>query len=636
MDVTLLLVFANELIIAATAVLSFSLAVYILANNFRSQVALGFVALLGSLLIVYVGDLVLPYVTHARSAQRWLRLQWLGIAFMPVAYLHLSYAILQATGYPSQLLRGAVIGSYGLSFFFVLLAWFSNLLIRPGQYSPPINQMAPGPFFAIFVLYYLLTLTLGTHTVYRARQRALTQVARRRITRMALAFTLPGLAVFPYLVVTSSRTPSLTHFVLLITFFGNILVALALVVIAYTVAYYGVLTPDRVVKRNLVRFLLSGPFLAVSVISATLVILRLDSFLHIPREVLLIFTVTGLIVVGQGIIHVLMPWVDRLVYPQDRQELDWLEELDRRLLTSSDLSQYLNNTLITLCEHMRAEYGFILVAGEDAWHVQAVYGPAEPALSLLTPKTMAQILREAAKVPPDAAWPFVPFRRYLIAPLRMEEGDIIGIVGVTPAEPLQEDAEARATVRTLLQRARAAVENRHLQQHIFALLQRTVPTIIRLQQMHATSAMLNPGVASPAVSASEADFVNWVRDALRHFWGGPKLSENPLLELQVVAKEAEQQGTHRTRALQNVLLRAIERLRPSGKRRMTASEWLLYNILELKFIQGNRVQDVAHRLAMSESDLYRKQRVAIAEVARVLREMEVEHLAHQDNGPADT
>ncbi len=45
---------------------------------------------------------------------------------------------------------------------------------------------------------------------------------------------------------------------------------------------------------------------------------------------------------------------------------------------------------------------------------------------------------------------------------------------------------------------------------------------------------------------------------------------------------------------------------------------------------------MAHRLAMSESDLYRKQRVAIAEVARVLREMEVEHLAHQDNGPADT
>ena len=47
-----------------------------------------------------------------------------------------------------------------------------------------------------------------------------------------------------------------------------------------------------------------------------------------------------------------------------------------------------------------------------------------------------------------------------------------------------------------------------------------------------------------------------------------------------------------------------------------------YNILELKFIRGYRVRDVALRLAMSESDLYRKQRVAIEEVARMLAEME--------------
>ncbi|NPA90738.1 MAG: hypothetical protein GXO55_04725, partial [Chloroflexi bacterium] len=381
---TMWLVFANELVIAATAVLSFSLAVYILANNFRSEVALGFVALLGSLLVVYVGDLVLPYVSHPGSAQRWLRFQWLGIAFMPAAYLHLSHAILQATGYPSHPRRSAVIGSYALSFFLLLLAWFSDLLIQPGQYSPPINQMAPGPLFPFFVAFYVFTLAYGTYNVYLARQRALTEVARRRITRLAFAFTLPGLAAFPYLVITSARSQGLTHLVLATTFFGNMLVAVALVVIAYTVAYYGVLTPERVVKRSLVRFLLNGPALAMSVVSAALVLLRLDSFLHVPREVLLIFTVTGLIVVGQGIIHVLMPLVDRLVYPQDRQELAWLEELDRRLLTSSDLHLYLTNTLMMLCEHMRAEQGFILVAGEEAWQLQAAYGPAEPALELLT------------------------------------------------------------------------------------------------------------------------------------------------------------------------------------------------------------------------------------------------------------
>ena len=55
---------------------------------------------------------------------------------------------------------------------------------------------------------------------------------------------------------------------------------------------------------------------------------------------------------------------------------------------------------------------------------------------------------------------------------------------------------------------------------------------------------------------------------------------------------------------------------------MTTTEWLLYNILELKFIQGKRVRDVAMRLAMSESDLYRKQRIAIEKVANYIAEME--------------
>jgi hypothetical protein len=71
-----------------------------------------------------------------------------------------------------------------------------------------------------------------------------------------------------------------------------------------------------------------------------------------------------------------------------------------------------------------------------------------------------------------------------------------------------------------------------------------------------------------------------------------------------------------------VLQQAIENLRPEGQRSMTTTEWILYNILEMRFIQGRKVRDVAMRLAMSESDLYRKQRVAIESVATIIAEME--------------
>jgi len=118
------------------------------------------------------------------------------------------------------------------------------------------------------------------------------------------------------------------------------------------------------------------------------------------------------------------------------------------------------------------------------------------------------------------------------------------------------------------------------------------------------------------------EFQQWVKDALSHYWGGRKLTESPLLSLQVVRAAMKWQDGNPVQALRTVLGWAIERLRPAGERSMTTSEWLLYNILELKFLRGLRVRDVARRLAISESDLYRKQRVAISEVAQALADLE--------------
>jgi hypothetical protein len=74
-------------------------------------------------------------------------------------------------------------------------------------------------------------------------------------------------------------------------------------------------------------------------------------------------------------------------------------------------------------------------------------------------------------------------------------------------------------------------------------------------------------------------------------------------------------------ALRAILKQAVEQVRPEGERRFT-TEWILYNILDLKFIEGRKVREVAARLAMSEADLYRKQRVAVESVAKSILEMD--------------
>ena len=119
------------------------------------------------------------------------------------------------------------------------------------------------------------------------------------------------------------------------------------------------------------------------------------------------------------------------------------------------------------------------------------------------------------------------------------------------------------------------------------------------------------------------DLAVWVKNALTHYWGGPKLTENPLMKFQVVKNTAEDMEGNQANALRSILKDAILFIRPEGEKRFTA-EWILYNILEMKFLEGRKVREIAVKLSMSEADLYRKQRIAIEAVADAVINMERE------------
>jgi hypothetical protein len=93
--------------------------------------------------------------------------------------------------------------------------------------------------------------------------------------------------------------------------------------------------------------------------------------------------------------------------------------------------------------------------------------------------------------------------------------------------------------------------------------------------------------------------------------------------LKVVQTTLDAYDGNPTNALRGILKAAIEKTKPEGERHFTA-EWILYNILEMKFLEGRKVREVASRLAMSEADLYRKQKIAIETVSKVIIGMELE------------
>ena len=207
---------------------------------------------------------------------------------------------------------------------------------------------------------------------------------------------------------------------------------------------------------------------------------------------------------------------------------------------------------------------------------------------------------------------------------RDEMPPLLGILGVAyhgDGHPME--SEQRDSLWLLADRAALALEDRQLQQRVFRSLEDIQPQVEMIQRLRAvgrydstTNLLVDP-------LPEEADLTNWVKDALTHYWGGPKLTSSPLMRLQVVRDMVDDHDGNTANALRALLRKAVDQVKPEGDRRFT-SEWILYNILEMKFIEGRKVREVASRLAMSEADLYRKQRVAVEAVAHAILEMETQ------------
>jgi len=643
----------NVVLASGIVIFSFALLLYLVIYNPHNNIARSFASLLACVLVAYFVDLALFGAQDIDTARPWLQMQWIGIAFTPAAYLNFSNALLASTGARNKLRDVAVRASHLLSALLLLGVAFSDLIVYDGVLTHRAAHLLPGPLFPVFILYFLAAVSWGAVNVLRARRRCLTSTSRRRMTYLAATFAAPAAGVFPYLLLTGwyAHAPSALLWLTLVL--GNVGVGLMLILLAYSATSFGTLTPDRVVKHRLVHFLLRGPLVATLVIVVIVATSQAENWLGLPSRRLMLFGVVGIILLLQLGIELAKPLIDRALHHQDQEEIEWIQQLSSRLLTTTDLHQFLENVLAALCDLLRVETGFVAVVDGAAPRLEVMCGPLEPGTARNLPleawRASAQQVEENTKAPPseepriERYGDLFVWNGYWLAPLftpsssagEAQGKNIIGVVGVAARSPEPHlSQEEQKGVETLLAQAAAALEDRQLQQSIFGALERIMPEIEDIQRrrgmVHYVGEQALSGFSggSPVESA---EFRQWVRDALKHYWGGSKLTTSPLIALRVVERATQEQEGSAMMGLRAVLRQAIERLRPDGEREMTAPAWLLYNILELKFLQGHKVREVAQRLAMSESDLYRKQRVAIEATAQMLAEMEKDELNNHEN-----
>lgn len=624
-----LLVLTNETLTAAIVVIAVSLLLYNLSRNLGNRVTRSSSVVLAGVTIVYVCDVFVSLEPSLPVYETVVRLQWLGIVLVPAAMFHLSDALLATTGLPSRGRRRRIIRIlYAIGIVFFIAAALTNILIEP-VYLARFVSLLPGLLFPFYLIYFVMTTGVALVNVQRARQRCLTRGTRRRMGYLQIAMLTPAIGTFPFSVLLGPGTEFTVNALLLVNL-SNIVVILMLLFLAYPLSFFGSNVPDRVVKTELLRFVLRGPATGLLAL-AVIIYVSPIRVLGLPGRVFVPFGVVAVVLFWQWLIALGLPWLEkRLIYPdEDDDQLNKLQNLSDQLLTRNDLLQLLEAILASVCDYLRVNTAFVVALRDLKTEIIAKVGPTMPNVSMLD-EERDQLMKLLVTSGPDEVMLQV-WHNYWIVPLYSKRvisvtAGVVGFIGIQARAPeIDLTSDEREVFDSQIRRISQALDDLTLQTEIYAALEGLLPQIhlTRTRASEVEYRITHTASANGSLP-DRTQFVEQVRAALRHYWGGPGLSHSSLLELSIVHNALSQNDDNPVRALRAVLSEAIEHQRPEGERKMLSPEWMIYNILDLRFIERLKVRDVAIRLALSEPDLYRKQRVAIEAVADTLLTMESE------------
>jgi hypothetical protein len=610
----------NQLLAAGIAITAFSLLLYALTFNLKDRVARSFAFIMACVVVVYVGESVADVVSSPRWIQVWYQVQWIGIVFLPPAYVLLSDAVLATTGRPSRGRRTKLIKvAFVISAVFLVMIPLS-LLVGPlatGDVVAPHLERTEVTW--VFSAFYILSMIWAWINFQRAYHRTVTRSGQRRMIYLIGGALAPALGSFPYLLFGSTFASGHPYVFWLAAVLSNVLVSGLIVIMAYAVAFFGVSWPDRVIRRRLTKWVLRGPVTASTVLALTTIARRAGE----PYSLFAPVVMAGVFLLMQYFITMFSPlWEHWFLMGESKDSLALLQNLEERLLTLEDLKQYLESVLAAMCDQLQTKRAFAAAMTPTGMDFLVTVGGK-------IDFNGEEITEKLQNVPPIGErigdYGLFSSGEFWIIPLinSTSPDEILGLIGVeAPDESLHgEEIEA---FQILIGRAQQALEDRSFQQQVFISIEDLTPQMYRIQQLRAAARYDGSRVLTMANHdqvVDEGTLTEWVRDALSDYWGGPDLSESPLLQLEVVQNSLDEHDGVSVKAVRAILKEAIEKIRPEGTRRFTL-DWVLYNILEMKFLKGQRVRDVAKRLAMSEANLYRKQKIAIEVVAKTILEME--------------
>ncbi len=613
----------NDLLTAGIAIIAFSLLLYALTFNLKDRVARSFAIILFCVVVVFTAESLGGIAVDINNIEFWYKLQWVGIVLLPPSYLQFSDALVATTGRPSRWRRRwAVRLTYLFSLVLLVLIPFDILVgpINVEQISTP--HLERTLFTELFTIYYWIIMLLSWINFFRAYIRTVTPISRRRMGYLVVGALAPAIGSFPFLLFGSGIADQLQGMFWIVATISNTIFYVLIILMAYSVAFFGVAWSDRMVKTRLFKWILRGPVTASLALGFTTLVRRTGAVFGYDFEVFVPIVMVVTIVLLQHLITLFAPIGEKwFFYGNDQQDIEILQTLENRLLTRNDLLEFLEMILAALMDRLQSSGSFVVSISENGLELVLTNGKINLRNQDIT-EELSKIVIENSDFPEIFQWNANSlFPLYSRNNGSDNQKQLIGLLGLTGIVLEDLEEEQLTALKIMIERAGLALSDRQMQLEIFDSMENLSSRVNSIQQLRARGRFDKNGFLQIEDPIESKDLQSWVKDALTHFWGGPKFTGNPLLDLKVVNETAASTEGNKANALRSILRDAINQVKPEGERHFTA-EWILYNILEMKFLEGRKVREIAIKLSMSEADLYRKQRVAIEAVANKIIEME--------------
>ena len=612
----------SEVLTAAVAMTAFS--VWLFSLQFvrrKHKLAIALVPVLFSVTIIYSADALETMAGGYNAKLMWQLIHWTGFVILPTACLWFSMVVLEMTG--RKISRGMIVFALidGLiAGLFLWLLWSGQLFSDIRVISGIGTTMVQTEYTELFWVYFVVNIGGIFLLLSLALSRTRTQASRRRMIYLIIGIMGIIIGTFPLLLFGSgsliSRHPTLFWFISCV---GNALVVVMVVMLGYAAATFSVPWSDRLTRLRMIEWMLRGPVTASFTLWLVTMINRSSDFLGLDiAGVNTLATVVSIILL-EYLITLIMPRIERgALIGLGKEDYAIFNEFQGMMVFKPELITYLEALTGALCDRFQARDGFFAVMDEN--------GTFDPIIKTGTTSWngMPDLLQTLPAYFQEHGDAFFWDETGVMIPVYNHDGEMdtfLGVLGLADLNPEFFPDGNEQVLEDALSNARTVLWQRRYLTTAYQVLRTHTQTTSG--GFHSGS-VLNEEALLTQNSGAELNEVSvWVKDALTHYWGGPRLAENPLLQWQIVRQTAAANNETEINALRSVLKQAAESLRPEGER-STNSEWMLYNLIDYKFFEKMRVKDLVRKLSMSEADFYRKQKVAVEALSRELMRMEAE------------